>query len=284
MAIKRKRTTGSKADLAAKRLRNTLGSRSPALAIVLGSGFQAVADVLENSVAVAYSKLPGFPKSRVSGHAGSLLHGTLGGTPLVLMCGRSHYYEGHSMAEITLPVRALATWGIADILLTNAAGGINPKYRPGEFMSLSDHINLMGASPLRPLKPGGKPPEFLDLSAVYDSELSGMLRRAARTSKARLHSGVYVAVSGPTYETPAEIRAYRKLGGDAVGMSTVPEAIVARDVGLKVVGLSLITNLASGIGEQPLSHDEVLQTGGESRQRAAGLLTSFCKNHGNSQT
>ena len=180
------------------------------------------------------------------------------------------------MEVVTFAVRVLAEFGIRDLLLTNAAGGVNRRFRPGDFMSLSDHVNWMGANPLRgPLAP--KRARFIDLSRVYDDGLRELLRRAARRVRLRLHSGVYLAVSGPTYETPAEVRAFARLGADAVGMSTVPEAIVARQCGLAVAGLSCITNLAAGRGKASLSHAEVLETGERVKQQTAALVETFVK-------
>jgi purine-nucleoside phosphorylase len=253
----------------------------PALALVLGSGFQHALDELEVDARIAYAGIPGFPPVGVSGHAGELFFGHLGGTPVLVLSGRAHFYEGHSMERVTFAVRTLAELGIRDLLLTNAAGGINRKFRPGDFMILTDHINMMGVNPLRgsdASSPGriatraSRPPRFLDLTRVYDPKLSRLLFKAGHACKLKLHRGVYLAVSGPTYETPAEVRAYARLGADAVGMSTVPEAIVARQSGLRVAGLSCITNLAAGIGRRELSHAEVLETADRVGNMAALLL------------
>jgi len=251
-------------------------SLRPTLAIVLGSGFQSLIESVQEATEVPFSNLPGFPSPLIDGHVGKILLGQLGGVPLLVLCGRAHYYEGHSMAEITFPVRVLAEFGIRSLLLTNAAGGIHPRILPGEFMCLSDHINLMGANPLRgQFASGGAC--FVDLTRIYDATLNKLLQKAARRTKVRLHSGVYAAVSGPTYETPAEIRAFAKLGADAVGMSTAPEAIVARQCGLRVGGLSCITNLAAGRNKKALSHFEVLAMGGSVRDQVGRLLTAFVR-------
>ncbi len=251
----------------------------PSLAIILGSGFQQAAACLKVDTEIGYQKLAGFPPVGVSGHAGKLLLGHLGGSPVAVLSGRAHYYEGHAMDQVTFAVRALAEFGIRDLLLTNAAGGVNRAFRPGDFMVLSDHINLMGTNPLRgPAIP--KLPRFVDMTRAYDPGLGRLLHRAARVSKMRLRSGVYLAVSGPSYETPAEIRAFARLGADAVGMSTVPEAIVARQCGLKVAGISCITNLAAGRGGKTLSHAEVLETAERVKNSAALLLQNFAKLHG----
>lgn len=253
-----------------------LTSLRPTLAIVLGSGFQEVLSDLELENEIPYESLPGFPPVGVAGHAGNLLAGRLGGVPMFVLSGRSHYYEGHLMAEITFAVRMVADFGVHTLVLTNAAGGINRRFRQGEFMLITDHINLMGENPLRgELAPGRN--RFVDLTHVYDPGLQALMRRAARQAKVRLHEGVYLAVSGPTYETPAEIRAFARLGASAVGMSTVPEAIVARQCGLAVAALSCITNPAAGLGKAPLSHLYVLAQPEEVRRQSARLLEGFVR-------
>ncbi len=251
----------------------------PTLAIVLGSGFQQAMARLDVDVEISYAKLPGFPPVGVSGHAGKLAIGRLGGAPVLVLSGRAHYYEGHPMEVVTFAVRALAKIGIQDVLLTNAAGGINRSFHPGDFMALSDHINLMGANPLRGPAAAGLP-RFVDMTTTYDPGLGRLLHKAAKRCQLNLRSGVYLAVSGPSYETPAEIRAFARLGADAVGMSTVPEAIVARQCGLKVAGLSCITNLAAGRGGATLTHAEVLETADRVKNSAAILLECFAKSHG----
>jgi purine-nucleoside phosphorylase len=218
----------------------------------------------------------------VAGHDGELVIGKLGGTPVLVLSGRAHFYEGHPMERVTFAVRVLAACGITDLLLTNAAGGINRKFRAGDFMMLTDHINLMGVNPLRGPCPTGRA-RFVDLTQAYDPGLRKLVQDSARQAGVRLHAGIYLAVSGPSYETPAEIRAFARLGADAVGMSTVPEAIVARQCGLRVAGLSCITNLAAGISQTPLSHGEVLETGERVKLPAAALLKSFAQHYGNSR-
>ena len=246
----------------------------PPLAIVLGSGFQQVAARLRVAAEIPYAKLPGFPRPGVHGHEGKILLGHFGDAPVLVLSGRAHFYEGHPMEAVTFPMRVLAAFGIRDVLLTNAAGGINRRFRPGDFMVLTDHINLMGTNPLRgELAPGRE--RFVDLTRVYAEELSALLRRAGRQTKQPLRTGVYLAVSGPSYETPAEIRAFGRLGADAVGMSTVPEAVVARQCGLRVAGLSCITNLASGRGNASLAHADVLATGARVQDTAARLIEAF---------
>jgi purine-nucleoside phosphorylase len=256
-----------------------LSKLPPTLAIVLGSGFHHVLTELRVEKKIPYAKIPGFPKPTVSGHAGDLYFGTLGGTPVVVLSGRAHFYEGHPMERVTFAVRALAAYGIRDLLLTNAAGGLNRNFRAGDFMMLTDHINLMGANPLRGAAIPGLP-RFVDLTHTYDAGLSKLLRAAGNECKVKLQAGVYLAVSGPSYETPAEIRAFARLGADAVGMSTVPEAIVARQCGVNVAAVSCITNLAAGISKENLSHAEVLETAERVKTQAANLLKNFAKLYG----
>ncbi|HWD93045.1 MAG TPA: purine-nucleoside phosphorylase [Verrucomicrobiae bacterium] len=266
------------AQAAAARLGKISPSR-PTLAIVLGSGFHHVLTELRVEKKIPYAKIPGFPKPTVSGHAGELFFGTLGGTPVMVLSGRAHYYEGHPMERVTFAVRALAAFGITDLLLTNAGGGLNKKFRAGNFMMLTDHINLMGANPLRGAAIPGLP-RFVDLTQTYDPSLARLLRTSANECKVKLQTGVYLAVSGPSYETPAEIRAFARLGADAVGMSTAPEAIVARQCGVNVAAVSCITNLAAGISKEKLSHAEVLETAERVKTRASALLKNFAKLYG----
>jgi len=248
----------------------------PALAVVLGSGFQSVLSKCTIVYEVPFSSIPGFPRLSVPGHMGKLCLCFLAKTPFVVLSGRAHYYEGHSMAAVTFSMRVLAAMGIKAVLLTNAAGGISSKFKRGDFMAFTDHINFMGVNPLRGWTEADLP-RFVDLSDTYDPELVRLMKRAASKAKARLYPGVYLAVSGPSYETPAEIRAFGKLGADAVGMSTVPEAIVARQCGLNVAGLSCITNLAAGRSPGKLSHKDVLEAGDAARPAAARLLESFAQ-------
>jgi purine-nucleoside phosphorylase len=257
---------------AAARLKR-ISTLRPTLAIVLGSGFHHVLTELRVDRKVSCAKIPGFPVPGVGGHAGELIFGRLGGTPVLVLSGRAHFYEGHSMEQVTFPIRTLAALGIRDLLLTNAAGGINQKFRPGDFMVLTDHINFMGVNPLRgPALPGRT--RFVDMTRVYDARLSALLFCAGKSGNLKLRRGVYLAVSGPSYETPAEIRAFARLGADAVGMSTVPEAMVARQCGLNVAAVSCITNPAAGRNQGLLSHAEVLKTA----ERVKGLAVELLKN------
>ncbi len=248
----------------------------PDLAIWLGSGFGYLTSAIELDRRIPYAKLAGFPVPTVPGHTGELLIGRLSGEPVIVLCGRAHYYEGHSMAAVTFPVRVLAAFGIRALLLTNAAGGINRRLVPGDLMLVRDHINLMGVNPLRGYSGFGRP-AFVDMTQAYDPRLNALLRRAARLAKVNLRTGVYMAVSGPSYETPAEVRAFARLGADAIGMSTIPEVIVARQCGLRVAAVSCITNLAAGVAKGPLSHDEVLRTGERITHIATALLKAFVR-------
>jgi purine-nucleoside phosphorylase len=251
----------------------------PTLAIVLGSGFHHALTELRVAKKISYAKIPGFPKPTVSGHSGELYFGHLGSTPVLVLSGRAHFYEGHEMERVTFATRTLAAFGITDLLLTNAAGGLSKNFHAGDFMVLTDHINFMGANPLRGAAIAGLP-RFVDLTETYDKKLRELLFKAGKISKLKLQRGVYLAVSGPSYETPAEIRAFAKLGADAVGMSTVPEAIVARQCGMRVAGISCITNLAAGIGKKNLSHGEVLETAERVKKSGAQLIKNFTELYG----
>jgi purine-nucleoside phosphorylase len=257
-------------------------SLRPALGMVLGSGFQQALTQLDAAREIAYGQLPGFPTVGVTGHVGKLVIGSFDRIPVIALKGRAHYYEGVDIERLTFPVRVLAEFGVRTMLLTNAAGAINSSFRSGDFMALTDHINLMGVSPLRgPALPGL--PRFVDLTRVYDPRLIEIARKAAKKSKLRLHTGVYMAVCGPNYETPAEIRAFRKLGADAIGMSTVPEAIVARQCGMAVAGISCITNKAGGDEKAGvLIHQEVLAMGESKKEEMAHFLKAFTILHANS--
>ncbi|MDQ6632874.1 MAG: purine-nucleoside phosphorylase [Verrucomicrobiota bacterium] len=242
--------------------------------MVLGSGFQHALSEMKIAVEIPYGQLPGFPSVGVSGHAGKMVLGHFDKTPVLILKGRSHFYEGHEMERVTFAVRAVAEFGIRALLLTNAAGGINKKFKAGDFMILNDHINFMGTNPLRGPGWAGLP-RFVDLTNVYDDKLTELLKKAGNKSKLKMHAGVYLAVTGPSYETPAEIRAFGKLGADAVGMSTVPEAIVARQCGLRVAGVSCITNLGAGLSDASLSHQEVLAIAEQKKESLAQFLRNF---------
>jgi len=234
--------------------------RKPEWGIVLGSGLGAMIERVEVLAEVPYSEIDGLPVSRVPGHAGKFLFGKLGGTEVLIAQGRVHLYEGRSAAEVTAGVRFMAERGVRRLVLTNAAGTANPAFAPGTWMMLSDHLNLTGTTPLL----GGA--HFHDMSEVYHAALRQRFAAAAREERITLHEGVYAGLLGPQYETPAEVRMYRGFGADAVGMSTVLEAIQARALGLEVAGFSCLTNWAAGLSPEPLGHEEVLVMG----QRAAG--------------
>jgi purine-nucleoside phosphorylase len=262
---------------AAIELKHHIGA-VPELAIVLGSGYQTLLSELPILASTDSSKLSGYPSPRVPGHSSTILVADFDGHPVLLLCGRPHYYEGRTMQEVIFPIELLAACGIKALVLTNASGAINQQLKQGDFMLISDHINLMGINPLRP-QTGGETPRFLDLSQVYDPKLSAFFLQAASDLQMTLHQGVYLAVSGPTYETPAEIRAFRLLGADAVGMSTVPEAIAAHFHRIAVAGLCCITNPAAGSALTPISHEEVLATGQRNARVALDLLRAFAKNY-----
>ncbi len=233
----------------------------PEIGIILGSGLGSLAEKLENPVYLNYSGIPGFAKSTAPGHKGRLVFGLLSGKKVVCMQGRFHYYEGWAMRDIVFPVRVLKSLGIKTLLVTNAAGGVNTNYNVGDFMLIRDHINFMGNNPLIGTNNDSFGPRFCDMSKAYAPHLREIAKAAAQKCGMQLHEGVYLACTGPSYETPAEIRAFRLLGADAVGMSTVPEVIAASHCSLPVLAVSLITNMASGVLEQPLSGEEVIEIG-----------------------
>ncbi len=246
-------------------------TRAPAAVLVLGSGLGGLADEIGDVVRIPYGEIPGFPRSTVAGHAGALVAGTWEGVEVVAMQGRFHLYEGWDGAAVALPIRALRAIGAETLLLTNAAGGVRAGLKPGDLMLIEDHINLMGRNPLvGPVLEGEL--RFPDMTVSYDAGFRAVAREVAAEMGFELAEGVYAAVLGPSYETPAEIRMLGRLGADAVGMSTVPEVIVARALGMRVLALSCITNLAAGLGQETLSHDEVMEVGARVRDRLAGLV------------
>lgn len=244
----------------------------PTVGLVLGSGLGSYADTLEHPVAIPYSEIPGFPVSTVSGHAGQFVLGTKHGKQVIAMQGRVHFYEGYSQAEITLPVRIMKRLGVENLVLTNAAGGVNTAFPVGTLMLICDHINYSGANPLIGPNVSAFGPRFPDMSDIYTKALRQKLKQAAAAAKIPLEEGVYMMFSGPSYETPAEIRMARVLGADAVGMSTAPEAIVARHCGMQVMGISCITNPAAGVMDAPLSHTEVVEVSARVNSRFVQLL------------
>lgn len=244
-------------------------------AVVLGSGLGDFADAISRPVVIPYGELPSFPVSAVVGHPGRLVAGELAGRRLVALAGRVHAYEGHSLRTVTFAIRVLGALGVKTLILTNAAGGINTGFSQGALMLISDHINLMGMNPLAGPNEDRFGPRFPDMSEVYSARLRHLAREAAADARIPVEEGVYVAVLGPSYETPAEIRAFRTLGADAVGMSTVPEALVARHMGMEVLGISCITNMAAGVLPQPLVHDEVMAVAHRVRNQFIALLTGI---------
>jgi purine-nucleoside phosphorylase len=242
------------------------------VAIVLGSGLGAFADRLDDAVRVPYAEIPHWPQAAVIGHAGVLVAGGLGGRRVIVLSGRSHLYEGHAPADVTFGMRVLGALGVKHVVLTNAAGGINTSFATGALMVIDDHINLMGRNPLAGPNDPRLGPRFPDMTDVYSRRLRAVADAAAADRRLHIEHGVYVAVLGPSYETPAEIRAFRVLGADAVGMSTVPEAIVARHMGLEVLGISCITNPAAGVVDRPLHHDEVMEVATRVRGDFIALL------------
>lgn len=235
------------------------GVEDPSVGLILGSGLGELASEAEEGIAIPYEDIPGFPVSTVEGHAGQLVYGVLGGKKVLAMQGRFHYYEGYSMKEVTFPVRVMKALGVESLVVTNAAGGVNESFSPGDLMIINDHINLTGDNPLLGPNESSLGERFIDMSEAYDKEYQTFIRQSAENLEVTLQEGVYLGFSGPTYETPAEIRMIRTLGGDAVGMSTVPEVIVARHAGIRVAGISCITNLAAGM-QASLNHEEVVET------------------------
>lgn len=249
----------------------------PEIALVLGSGLGEYAKNMDIKEEILYSDIEGFPQSTVVGHEGKFLFGYVEGVPMVIMKGRVHYYEGYSMSDVVLPIRIMGMLGAKTILLTNAAGGINLDFKPGNLMLLTDHISAFVPSPLIGSNLDELGQRFPDMSKVYDPKLSEIVRTVAREQQVSLREGVYLQFSGPNYETPAEIRMFRSVGADAVGMSTVCEAIAARHMGLSICGISCITNMASGILDQPLDHKEVQEVANQVKDTFEHLVTGIIK-------
>jgi xanthosine phosphorylase len=247
-----------------------LADHRPRVGIVLGSGLGAVADAVQDPTVIPYDKLPGFPRPTVEGHMGRAVLGTIAGVPVAVLQGRAHVYEGGDLEAIRAPVRALRAAGAEILVLTNAAGSLREEVGPGRLMAISDHINMTGVSILAGPNDDAIGPRFPSLRDAYDPELRAQLHAAARELDVPLAEGVYLAVAGPAFETPAEIRAFRTLGADAVGMSTVHETVVARHAGMRVAAISAITNLAEGMGDEPLSHEQTLR---DAARAAEGLAT-----------
>lgn len=245
----------------------------PQTGVVLGSGLGGFGEKISEKRIFSYKEIPHFRPTRVLGHAGLLILGNVHDRPVAVLQGRCHYYEGHDMEEVIFPVQTLCALGIRTLLLTNAAGGIRPDLAPGDLMVIRDHLNLMGVNPLRGENDEKVGPRFPDMSRIYDGDLIEILCRTLRSMNLEEKTGVYAAVSGPSYETPAEVRMLAALGADAAGMSTAPEAIAARHMGVRVAGISCITNQAAGISRRPLSHEEVMKTAEMAQDRFIDLLS-----------
>ena len=260
------------------KVRGALGDATPRIGMVLGSGLGAAAGAVREPVIVPYADIPHFPQSTVEGHSGRIVAGRLAGVPVILMQGRVHYYEGYTPAQVTFPMRVLGALGLRAVVLTNAAGGIKEGYRVGQLVALADHINFTGFNPLigpneaRFAFQPGAGLRFFDMTEAYSKPLRALASEAAQEEGFAMDEGVYLALSGPSFETPAEIRAFRTLGATLVGMSTVPETIVARHMGIEVLGISCVTNLAAGLGASQLSHQEVFEAGRKVEERLVRLL------------
>ncbi len=244
----------------------------PEIAIILGSGLGRLADFIEGRQEIPYEEIPNFPATTVAGHEGKLIFGRLGDRYVVAMKGRFHYYEGHDMGVVVYPIRVFGMMGIKNLMVTNAAGGVNTDFKPGDLMLIKDHIGFFAENPLRGENLDDLGPRFPDMSAAYDRSLQKLALECAQRAGIDLKSGVYSYCKGPSFESPAEIKALRMLGADAVGMSTVPEVIVARHMGIRVLGISCITNMAAGILDQPLTHEEVMETGKSVEQKFSSLV------------
>ena len=255
--------------------------KQPKIGLILGSGLGVLADDIQNPVKIQYNEIPGFPVSTVEGHAGQLVCGQLSGVEVIAMQGRFHYYEGYSMEKVTFPIRVMKELGIDKLIVTNAAGGVNESFTPGDLMIITDHINNMGTNPLIGPNDSRFGVRFPDMSEAYSKSLRKVAKEVAGKCNINVQEGIYVGNPGPVYETPAEVRLVRTMGGDAVGMSTVPEVIVARHSGLEVLGISCISNMAAGILDQPLSHDEVIETTEKVKSSFLLLVNEIVKSIGN---
>ncbi|MDW7673040.1 MAG: purine-nucleoside phosphorylase [Bacillota bacterium] len=255
-----------------KFLSEKINNNKPEIGLVLGSGLGVLAEQIANKNSIEYGHIPHFPVSTVEGHAGQLVFGTLAGKNVVAMQGRFHFYEGYNMSQVTYPIRIMKMLGVKTLIVTNAAGGVNTNFEPGDLMVISDHINLMGSNPLIGANVNELGQRFPDMSEAYAKQLRKLAFQVATKKQLVLEEGIYAGVMGPSYETPAEIRYLRHIGADAVGMSTVPEVIVANHCGMKVLGISCITNMAAGVLEAKLSHDEVMETAAKVKEDFVSLI------------
>lgn len=264
---------------AAKEFIQSRMEHTPTVGLILGSGLGVLAEEITGATHIPYSAIPGFPQSTVAGHAGQLVIGQLNGVAVVAMQGRFHYYEGYTMKQVTFPVRVMKELGVQKLIVTNAAGGINEAFTPGDLMIITDHINNMGVNPLIGPNEDRFGVRFLDLSTAYSREMISIAKKVAEDGNLNVQTGIYVANTGPVYETPAEVKMLRLCGGDAVGMSTVPEVIVANHAGIPVLGISCISNMAAGILDQPLNHEEVIETTEKVKQQflsfVKGIVTKI---------
>lgn len=247
----------------------------PKVALVLGSGLGPFGDTIDAEAVISYADIPHFPQPTVEGHAGKLIIGSVGGTPVACLQGRMHLYEGHSPQALATPVRTLQRLGVEVLVLTNAAGSLKADMPPGSLMMIEDHINLSGQNPLTGPNDAEFGPRFPDMTEAYDTELRAQIRRSAEATSVTLHEGVYVQVSGPNFETPAEIRMFQVIGASSVGMSTVPEVIVARHCGVRIAAISLITNFAAGLGHAKLTHEHTIEEADKAYENTQALLTHF---------
>lgn len=252
-------------------------NRTPSVAMILGSGLGGVVDAMENKENISYAEIPGFPQSHIAGHSGQLVFGSLDGVEIVAMQGRFHYYEGFGMQKVTFPIYVLRALGAQKIIITNACGAINPSFVPGDLVLLTDYINLLGLNPLIGENDERFGPRFPDMTEAFSGSLRSLAEKTAKDNSLTLKHGVYAYFNGPCFETAAEIRAYAALGADMVGMSTVPETIVANYLGMEVLGLSCITNMATGLAKEKHSHEEVLRIANESSSRLCLLITEIAK-------
>lgn len=264
----------NRAEIAAGYISSKLNFQ-PEIGIILGSGLGSLADKIKDALVIEYGEIPGFPRTTVEGHTGRLIIGNLCGRLVAAMRGRFHYYEGYDISQVVLGVRVLRFLGIGGLLVTNASGGVNENFKPGDLMIISDHISLFSPSPLRGINEESFGKRFPDMCNTYDKNLREIAIKSAEELSLDIKEGVYAFTQGPMYETPAEIRALRILGADAVGMSTVPEVIAARHSGMKVLGISCITNMAAGIGNKSLNHEEVIKTAGEVEQKFTILISKI---------
>lgn len=262
--------------IAAEYIRERI-KQPPKTAVILGSGLGPLVNDIHQPTEIDYADIPGFPHTTVKGHAGKLVSGTLGGRQILAMKGRFHYYEGWDISQVVFHIRVFKLLGVSNLIVTNAAGGINTSFAPGDLMLIRDHISFFAPSPLRGENIDEFGPRFPDMCDAYDPDAAAMTREIAGRRGIALKEGVYAFAQGPMFETPAEIRALRVLGADAVGMSTVPEVIMARHCGIKVLGISCITNMAAGVLEQKLSHEEVMETAGKIEKDFAWLVTQIVK-------